>query len=43
MESAIIIDSDIEGQNGVMHIIDKVLTPPNQGVMELLKSKDEFR
>lgn len=42
VESAILIDSDIEGQNGVLHIIDKVLTPPNRSVMELLQSKEEY-
>ncbi|XP_015919526.2 transforming growth factor-beta-induced protein ig-h3-like [Parasteatoda tepidariorum] len=42
VESAILEDSDIEGQNGVLHIINRVLTPPNHSVMELLQSKVEY-
>ncbi|KAG8184629.1 hypothetical protein JTE90_022677 [Oedothorax gibbosus] len=42
VESAIIEDSDIEGQNGVVHIINRVLTPPSGSIMELLQSKEEY-
>ncbi|XP_054712252.1 transforming growth factor-beta-induced protein ig-h3-like [Uloborus diversus] len=42
VESAIIEDSDIEGQNGVLHVIDRVLTPPSHSIMELLQSNEEY-
>ncbi|GIX78565.1 transforming growth factor-beta-induced protein ig-h3 [Caerostris extrusa] len=42
VESAIIEDSDIEGQNGVIHVVNKVLTPPSHSIMELLQSKEEY-
>lgn len=42
VESAIVEESDIEGQNGVLHIIDTVLTPPKHSIMELLQSEGEY-
>ncbi|CAL1292127.1 unnamed protein product [Larinioides sclopetarius] len=42
VESAIVEESDIEGQNGVIHIVNKVLTPPSHSIMELLQSKEEY-
>ncbi|XP_035232853.1 transforming growth factor-beta-induced protein ig-h3-like [Stegodyphus dumicola] len=42
VESAIIEESDIEGQNGVLHVVDRVLTPPSHNLMELLHSKEEY-
>ncbi|GFT50127.1 periostin [Nephila pilipes] len=42
VESAILEDQDIEGQNGVIHIINRVLTPPSHSIMELLQSKEEY-
>ncbi|GFR26056.1 transforming growth factor-beta-induced protein ig-h3 [Trichonephila clavata] len=42
VESAILEEQDIEGQNGVIHIINRVLTPPSHSIMELLQSKEEY-
>lgn len=42
VESAVITKADIEGQNGVLHIIDKVLTPPERSTLELLEENSNF-
>lgn len=42
VESAIVKTSDIEGQNGVLHIIDRVLTPPKLNIIEMLDNNKEF-
>ena len=38
VEDARITEPDLEAQNGVVHIIDKVIVPSNQSVMDMLRS-----
>ena len=40
VEDARIIEQDIEAQNGVIHIINKVIFPSNKTVLASLKSLD---
>ncbi|XP_067126248.1 transforming growth factor-beta-induced protein ig-h3-like [Centruroides vittatus] len=42
VETAIVKKSNIEGQNGVLHIIDRVLTPPKLNIIEMLDNNKEF-
>ena len=43
VENGVIQKADIEAQNGVMHIIDRVLLPSNKTIEEILREKGEFR
>ncbi|XP_076352221.1 periostin-like isoform X2 [Tachypleus tridentatus] len=42
VESAMVSEGDKEGQNGVIHVINKVLTPPQRNTLELLENNDNF-
>lgn len=42
VESAMIKTSDTEGQNGVIHLIDKVLKPPTENIVEVLQNDGNF-
>ncbi|KAF0298435.1 Periostin [Amphibalanus amphitrite] len=42
VENGIIQRADIEAQNGVLHIIDRVLLPSNKTIEEILREKGEF-
>ena len=43
VENGVILQADIEAQNGVLHIIDRVLLPSNKTIEEILLEKGEFR
>lgn len=38
VEDAKIMESDLEAQNGVIHIINKVIFPSNQSLEDILRS-----
>ncbi|CAN8012809.1 unnamed protein product, partial [Ixodes pacificus] len=42
VDTAIITESDVEGHNGVVHVINRVLEPPQDSVMEVLEKDDHF-
>ncbi|XP_076321116.1 transforming growth factor-beta-induced protein ig-h3-like [Tachypleus tridentatus] len=42
VESAMITKADKEGQNGIIHIIDKVLIPPERSTLEMLEENSNF-
>ncbi|XP_060083837.1 periostin-like [Ylistrum balloti] len=42
VDSAHIVDSDMESSNGLIHIIDKVLIPPELNLLELIQSDPEL-
>jgi len=42
VENALIEKADIEGQNGVLHIINKVIRPSNISAGELLRNEGNF-
>lgn len=37
VESAFVKESDLETRNGVVHIVDRILTPPSLSVLEILQ------
>lgn len=43
MDAAIITESDVEGHNGVVHVINGVLQPPHDSVIDVLEKDDRFR
>ena len=43
VENGVIQRADIEAQNGVLHIIDRVLLPNNNTITEILREKGDFR
>ncbi|XP_013778326.1 periostin-like [Limulus polyphemus] len=42
VESAMVTEGDKEGQNGVIHVINKVLTPPQSSTLEMLENNSNF-
>lgn len=42
VDTAIITESDVEGHNGVVHVVNRVLEPPQGSVMEVLEKDDRF-
>lgn len=43
IESAIIEKADLEGQNGVVHIINRVIIPANISAGDLLRREGNFK
>lgn len=43
VDAAIITEANVEGYNGVVHVIDQVLRPPRDSVIELLEKDERFR
>uniref|UniRef100_A0A4D5RA34 Transforming growth factor-beta-induced protein ig-h3 n=1 Tax=Scolopendra viridis TaxID=118503 RepID=A0A4D5RA34_SCOVI len=42
VENSMMLKTDIEGLNGVIHIIDRVLSPPNGNVLDMLQRDGNF-
>ena len=43
VEDAAIVQADLEGRNGVLHVIDKVLQPATQSAGDILRQRGGFR
>ncbi|XP_064481245.1 transforming growth factor-beta-induced protein ig-h3-like [Ornithodoros turicata] len=42
VDVAIITEADIEGYNGIMHVIDEVLVPRQESVLDLLQKDEQY-
>ncbi|GAB6029772.1 hypothetical protein CHUAL_005485 [Chamberlinius hualienensis] len=42
VETSMIKSADLEGHNGVLHIIDKLLKPPSENIEDILKKDGNF-
>lgn len=42
IESAIVKKPDIEGENGILHIVDRVLSQPSTSILEVVETKGDF-
>ncbi|XP_023217812.1 transforming growth factor-beta-induced protein ig-h3-like isoform X2 [Centruroides sculpturatus] len=42
IESAVVKRPNIEGENGILHIVDKVLTQPSTSILEVVETTGDF-